>query len=175
MTRLRPLPPDCLTPAQLEEYERMTRMRKPLPDGSLGGPFDAWLRSPELARMGIRMGNFVSERTVLGKRLVRLALTLTAADYQSKAAWLQARSAFEHGTSELAHGDIADGRTPADAPEDEQLIYDLCRCLHERQRIPEQLYQRALAAFGEQGIVELVGTLAYHSFVVMTCNAFEIE
>src|SRR6476619_907226 len=110
MTRLRPLPPDCLTPAQLEEYERMTRMRKPLLDGRLGGPFDAWLRSPELARMGIRMGNFVAERTVLGKRLVRLPITLTAAHFHSDTEWLHARSAFDHGVAEATLDDILHGR-----------------------------------------------------------------
>lgn len=37
------------------------------------------------------------------------------------------------------------------------------------------LYREGLAAFGERGMVELVGIIGYYTFVAMILNAFEMR
>ncbi len=37
------------------------------------------------------------------------------------------------------------------------------------------IYENAVACFGEQGVVELIATIGYYTMVSMTLNAFEIE
>ena len=175
MTRLKPLPQDTLTPAQLEAFERISRLRKPRADGMFGGPLDAWMRSPEVARLAMRFGDFVWERTVLGRRLVEFAITVTAWCWRSNVEWGHSRRAIEYGVSEATIEDILHGRRPSNAPDDEQLVYDISRTMHETHRLPDELYARGVAAFGEQGVLDLMATIGYYSFVAMTLSAFRIE
>lgn len=175
MSRLNPLAFDTLTPAQVEAHERFTRLRQARADGTFGGPFDAWMRSPEVAKLAMRFGNFVWERTVIGRRLVELAICITAVHYRSNVEWGHSRRALEYGVSEATIEDVLHGRRPQNAPDDEKLVYDMARSMHESQRLSDELYQRGVEAFGEQGVVDLMATIGYYSFVAMTLKAFKIE
>jgi 4-carboxymuconolactone decarboxylase len=175
MSRLTKLLPEQHTKEQQEQHERMLRFVKPRPDGSMGGPFDAWLRSPEVAKLAMRFGNFVWERTVLGRRLVEFAISITAAFYRSNVEWGHSRRAIELGVSEATIEDVLQGRRPEKAPEDELLVYDVCRSMHQTHRVSDELYQRAVEKFGERGMVDLMATIGYYSFVAMTLCAFKIE
>jgi 4-carboxymuconolactone decarboxylase len=176
MTRLSTLAMETLTPQQREEHERISRFRKPRPDGSFGGPFDAWMRSPEVARLAMRFGNFVWERTVLGRRLVEFAIAVTAVCWRSNVEWMgHSKRAIEYGVSEATIADVLQGRRPEGAAPDERLVYEICRAMHETHRLSDELYQRGLDEFGEQGIVELMATIGYYAFVAMTLSAFRIE
>jgi 4-carboxymuconolactone decarboxylase len=175
MSRLTKLTPDQYDKDQQEQYERMLRFVKLRPDGSLGGPFDAWMRSPEVAKLAMRFGNFVWERTVLGRRLVELAISITAAFWRSNVEWGHSRRAIELGVSEATINDVLHGRRPESAPEDELLVYDVCRSMHQTHRLSDELYERAVAKFGERGIADLMATIGYYSFVAMTLSAFKIE
>jgi 4-carboxymuconolactone decarboxylase len=176
MTRLKPLSRDALTPAQREAFERISRTRKLREDGYFGGPFDAWMRSPEVARLAMRFGNFVWERTVLGRRLVEFAICVTAVCWRSNVEWAgHSKRAMEHGVSEATLGDVLAGRLPEGAPEDERLVYEMSRAMHDTHRLPDDLYRRGVDAFGEQGVVDLMATIGYYAFVAMTLSAFKIQ
>jgi 4-carboxymuconolactone decarboxylase len=41
--------------------------------------------------------------------------------------------------------------------------------------VPDTIYRAAVAAIGEQGVVELVGVLGYYTLISMTLNAFAIR
>jgi len=47
--------------------------------------------------------------------------------------------------------------------------------LHETHQLPLGLYQRVVSSFGERGLVEIIATIGYYTFVSMTLNAFEVE
>ncbi len=55
--------------------------------------------------------------------------------------------------------------------EDEALVYDFCLQLHQQQRVDDATYAAALAAFGEQGVVDLMGINGYYTFLAMVMNA----
>jgi hypothetical protein len=63
-SRLKPKPFTELTPQQQEQYERIKRARPPRADGQFGGPFDPWIRSPEVAQRAMSLGNYIWERTL---------------------------------------------------------------------------------------------------------------
>jgi 4-carboxymuconolactone decarboxylase len=176
MSRLTKLDTDKLTPAQQEQFERISNIRAPRPDGFFGGPFDAWLRSPEVAKLALRFGNFVWERTVLGRRLVEFAIAVTAVCWRSNVEWMgHSRRAVELGVSEDTIASVLRGERPVNAPDDELLVYDISRAMHETHRLPDDLYRRGIDKFGEQGITDLMATIGYYSFVAMTLSAFRIE
>ena len=175
MSRLILKSPEELTPEQREQYERIARFRKPGTDGAFGGPFDPWIRSPEVARRAVSWGNFIWERTTLDRRLVELAIIVTARFWQSNVEWVShARMALENGVTQEVIDSVFAERRPEKAPEDELLIYDVCRTLHETHQLPSDLYQRAVGLFGERGLVEIIATIGYYTFVAMTLNAFDV-
>lgn len=175
MSRLTPTRPEDLTPEQRAQHERIARFRRPGPDGQIGGPFDPWIRSPELAQRAVSFGNFIWERTTLDRRIVELAIIVTARFWESNVEWVaHARAARQYGVSDTVIDDVFNLRRPEAAPEDERLTVDICRTLHESHQLPPDLYERAVAAFGEQGLVEMVATIGYYTMVAMTLNTFDV-
>ena len=176
MSRLEPKTRGALDPEQQEQYDRIARMRAPRADETFGGPFDPWVRSPELARRAISFGNFLWERTSLDRRIVELAICVTGRFWRSNVEWVaHSRMALAHGVAQETLDAIMDQKPPLGAPGDELLCYEICMALHEHHELPRPLYERAIARFGERGLVEIVGVIGYYTFVSMTLNAFEVE
>lgn len=174
-SRLQPKPYDELTPAQQAQYDRIKRARSPRPDGQFGGPFDPWIRSPEVAERAMSLGNFIWERTSVGRRIVELAIIVTGRHWRSNVEWVaHARMAKEQGVSDAVIDAVFEQRLPDDAPEDERLTIQVCRALHETQDLPLELYQRAIATWGEQGLMDIIQTIGFYTFVSMTLNTFNI-
>jgi 4-carboxymuconolactone decarboxylase len=175
MSRLTAKRPEELTPAQRERYDEVAKLRPPRPDGQIGGPFDPWLRSPELSRRAMGLGDFIWQRTTLDRRLIELAILVTGRAWRSNVEWVaHVRLALEHGVAQATIDEIFAQRRPENAPEDERLVYDVARAMHETRDLPLDLYQRAVAGFGEQGLVELLAVLGFYTFVSMTLNAFDV-
>lgn len=175
MTRLINKLPDDLTPEQREQYDRISRFRKPSENGAFGGPFDPWIRSPEVAKRAVSWGNFTWERTTLDRRLVELAIIVTGRFWHSNVEWVShCRLALENGVTQELIDSVFTERRPVKAREDELLVYDVCRALHETHQLPLGLYKKAVGLFGERGLVEIISTIGYYTFVCMTLNAFDI-
>ncbi len=175
MSRLSVKKRDELNEAQREQYDRIAGFRGPRPDGTLGGPFDPWVRSPELARRVVGMGNFLWERTSLARRIVELSICVTARFWESNVEWVShARAALEHGVAQQTLDAIMAEQHPGSAPADEQLAYEISSSLHRDHGLPRPLYDRAVETFGEQGLAEIIGVIGYYTMVSMTPKALEI-
>ena len=175
MSRLQKKRPEELTPEQREQFDRIARFRKPDADGQIGGPFDPWIRSPEVAKRAVSLGNFIWERTTLDRRIVELAIIITARHFRSNVEWVaHARMAREQGVSDDVIDAVFARRRPQDAPADELLSYDVVTALHESHDLPLDLYRQAVEAFGEQGLMELIVTIGFYGFVSLTLNAFNV-
>ena len=174
-SRLTPLPVSELTPEQQEAHARIARFREVKPDGQIGGPFDPWIRSPELARRMVSFGNFIWERTTLDRRVVELSICVTARFWRSNVEWVaHARTAKQFGVSDQTLDDVLHLRVPAKAPADEQLAVEVSRAIHETHELPKPLYDRAVTTFGERGLAELIATIGYYTTVSMTLNVFAV-
>jgi 4-carboxymuconolactone decarboxylase len=79
--------------------------------------------------------------------------------------------AVQAGLSRETADAIADGRRPDHLAEDEQVAYDLSLEILRNRRVSEQTYRRAMAAFGEQGVVDLLGLNGYYAFLATVMNA----
>jgi len=66
---------------------------------------------------------------------------------------------------------IADGRRPDDLAPEERIAYDLSLEILRNRRVSEETYHRAVQAFGEQGVVDLLGLTGYYSFLATVMNA----
>jgi 4-carboxymuconolactone decarboxylase len=78
--------------------------------------------------------------------------------------------AIEEGVSPKTTRALMYGQRPTDMAEDEALAYDFIDELHRTHSIRDETYERALAEFGEQGIIDLIGVNAYYSLLAMAAN-----
>ena len=172
MSRLPPKRREELSAEQQEAYDRIGQSRTPRADGSYGGPFDPWIRSPELAVRAIEFGRFLWERTI-PRRLVEVAILVTGRFWRSNVEWVaHVRMALENGVAQSTIDDIWEQRMPAGAPDDERLVYEVAKSLHERHELSSELYRRAVERFGERGLVDIIGVIGFYTMVSMTLNAF---
>jgi 4-carboxymuconolactone decarboxylase len=59
--------------------------------------------------------------------------------------------------------------------ERQRLLHRLATELLNTNRIGDALYKQGIQAYGERGMVELVGIVGYYTLVAMTLNAFEMQ
>ena len=171
MSRL-PLPEDSeLNARQLEVLDDVRNG----PRGGVRGPFGAWIRSPELASLAQQLGAHVRFGSCLNGRVRELAICMTAASIRAQYEWFaHARIAKEEGVSDATLEAVRNGRTPDDLPEDEAAAYAFVYELLTTKRVTDETFQRAAAAFGEEGAVELVGAVGYYTLVGLTLNVAEV-
>ncbi|MEW6187011.1 MAG: carboxymuconolactone decarboxylase family protein [Thermodesulfobacteriota bacterium] len=176
MSRLINKKTEEMTPEEFEQYKRVGKFRKPRQDGSYGGPYDPWIRSPELAKRAVSFGTFIWNRTTLERRLVELAIIITGRFWEANVEWVShSRMALEYGVKQEVIDAVFEKRRPEMGPEDERVVYDVCQALHETHQLPIDIYQKAVGLFGERGLVEIIATIGYYTMVAMTLNAFDVD
>ena len=136
-----------------------------------GGPFNVWLRSPELGDRLQQVGAFIRYDSSLGLRLNELAILITARFWTSQYEWFaHYPMAMRAGLAPQIADELARGLRPTTMKEDETAVYDFCMQLHREKQVDDATYGRALALFGEQGVVDLIGVCGYYTAVSMTLN-----
>lgn len=166
--RLGPLPFAAMSAAQQVAAQAVIDG----PRGALYGPFVPLIRSPELMTAAQRMGEYLRYRSAIGTRLTELAILVTARHWNQPVEWaIHAPLARQFGIAETVISAIAERTRPATLAQDEALVYEFCIQLHQQQRVDDATYAAALAAFGEHGVVDLMGINGYYTFLAMVMNA----
>lgn len=169
--RLENLSEDELSPRQRELATRIAGRR-----GQVRGPFLVWLRSPELCDKVEALGAFVRFESSLEPRLRELILLIAARHWDAQYSWnAHVDRAVEAGIGRGALDALAQRRAPAFARRDERAVYAFCTELLERHFVSDQTFAEAGELFGEQGMVDIVGTLGNFSMLGMCLNAFEVD
>jgi 4-carboxymuconolactone decarboxylase len=140
-----------------------------------GGPFNAWLRSPELGMRMQAVGEQVRFKTSIPNRLNELAILITAREWTSQYEWYAHHAlAMKAGLDPKIAEAVADGKRPENMKEDEAAVYDFCIELHRTKKVDDANFKRVKALFGEQGVIDLVGVSGYYSLVSMTLNVAQV-
>jgi 4-carboxymuconolactone decarboxylase len=135
------------------------------------GPFAMMLRSPEVMLRAAAMGDYLRFRNVLPRRVSEMVILIAAREWTQQFEWTyHYKYAMEAGLDRAIADAIADGRRPAVMAEDEAAAYDFSIELHHRKSVSDTTYARALALFGERGVIDLVGISGYYSFLAMMMN-----
>jgi 4-carboxymuconolactone decarboxylase len=166
--RLPPIPPERWTNAQRREAEAMIAG----PRGAVVAPFVPLLRSPELAGHVQRLGAHVRFRSSIGVRLTELAVLVTASEWGQSVEWaIHAPIAEREGVPRALIDALACRERPAAMADDEAVVYEVCMQLHRERKIDDATWARAIALFGEQGVVDLVAVNGYYALLAMVMNA----
>jgi 4-carboxymuconolactone decarboxylase len=166
--RLPPIAPQDWTEAQREEAQALIAG----PRGAVLAPFVPLMRSPELMGHVQRIGEYLRYRSAIGVRLTELAILVTAAEWQQPVEWaIHAPIAEREGISPDTITALSRRERPARLADDEAAVYEVCTELHRERRVRDATWARAVALFGEQGIVDLIAVNGYYALLAMVMNA----
>ena len=170
MGRLPDIDAAKLSPEQRAIYDRLMRER-----GHMRGPFAVWLRNAELCDSTLKLQEMFALRVKLERRLLELMILVAARLATAQYAWfIHEPHALKFGISPEIVQAIRERRTPEFTREDERLVYDITMELNTTRALSEASYERGMAMFGEQVMVELVSAIGFYAMVAMTLNAFAV-
>lgn len=145
------------------------------PRGRLIGPFNAWLRSPELGNRLQKVGEYIRFTSSLPTRLNELAILIVARSWTSQFEWwAHAKFALDAGLDPQVVADIAAGQRPAAMRDDEAVVYDFATELRREKRVSDATYAAMRGRFGEQAIIDVIVAMGYYDIVSMTLNVAEV-
>ena len=166
--RMPPIPADQLSDAQKKAAQIFAEGR----GYALRGPFVPLLRSPEVMLRAKAMGDYLRFKSVLGSRLNEMVILITAREWTQNYEWnAHHPAALKAGLRREIADAIADGSRPAGMAEDEEIAYDMATEILRLKRVSEPTYRRAVAKFGEQGVIDLLGVVGYYNFLAIVMNA----
>ncbi len=162
--------PDGLSP----EQQRVLASVVSGPRGRIQGPLMAALHNPALAEKWSELGAMLRYTTCLPPRLSELAILVTARAWDAQLEWhIHERIAREAGVDAVIVEAIRNGKRPADADAEALEIHDYVAELQSTKRVSQAVYDKVLARWGVNGVVELTALTGYYSMVAMTLNAHE--
>lgn len=164
--RMPPIPADKLTEAQKKATAEFTAVR-----GNLGGPWAVLLRSPEVVNRARALSDHLRFNSTLPPRLSEFVILITARQWAQQYEWnAHYTLALKGGLNPEIAKAVAEGRRPQHMAEDEEAAYDFCIELHRNHSVSDATYARAVAKFGEQGIVDMIGLNGWYTLVAMVLN-----
>ena len=144
-------------------------------DGSLAGPFGAFVLRPEIGQHLIEVGAVVRFASKLSDRLKELAITAVGARWKSEFEfWAHSQLALAAGVEQPIIDALAAGETPPLDDAADRAVYDYTMALAEHGKVPQPVYDAAESAIGAQGVVDLTHTIGYYSHISFILNAFDV-
>jgi 4-carboxymuconolactone decarboxylase len=169
--RFAEIPLDKMTPAQRTVAEAIMSG----PRGRMSGPFNAWLRSPELADRLQKVGEYVRFNTSLDKRLNEMAIIMTAQYWGSQYEWYaHAPLAIKAGLDPETIAALGAGKKPEKMKDDEAIVWEFTTQLRRDHGVDDAIYAKAVDKFGEPGVMDLVAVNGYYDVVSMTLNVAHV-
>lgn len=165
--RFKPLTWETMTPAQTQMVESVMSGKR----GSMQGPYNVLLRSPELGNLAQQFGAHTRFNSSLPLALNELAILLVARFWTCQFVWwAHRRIAIDAGLDQGLIEAIAQGMAPHGVHQDAAVVYDFCHALLQTRRVSDAQHAGVVALFGEAGVVDLMGTMSYYTLVSMSLN-----
>ena len=185
--RMPKIPMEKLTPAQqtaieqrrTDQQARSEACRDPKTDPAkctaeyydIHGPMVALLRSPNVMVAVNSMGNYLEFKTALPPKIRELVILLVAREWTQQYVWnSHYKSATNQSLSPEIVKAVGDGRRPRGMSDQEESAFEFCDELHKNRSVSDATYARALANFGEQGIIDMISTDGFYSLLSMVMN-----
>jgi 4-carboxymuconolactone decarboxylase len=141
----------------------------------VGGPYEAWLHRPELARRASRLGDYSRYDADVPRDLAEFAILIAGrhwdASYEFSA---HAPIARADGLPEGVIKALRTGDRPVFADRRTETIYDLLTEYYATHRVSDATYRAATEELGEELLVDLVAIAGYYGLVCMTLNVFQV-
>jgi 4-carboxymuconolactone decarboxylase len=166
--RMPPIAPEKMTEAQKNAAAEFKDARKAEP---VAPPWSVIMRVPDLLIPSLKMRLHNQTNSALSAKLTEFAILIAARNWTSNFEWTAHHTAAATaGLSPAIIAAVADGRRPERMAEDEEIVYNFCDELLHNQSVSDSTYARALAKFGEPGIVEAASLVGYYTYLSMIMN-----
>jgi 4-carboxymuconolactone decarboxylase len=159
-------------------YEQMTPEQKTMTDhvlagerGSMNGPYNVFLRSPEMGDLAQKYGSYTRFHSSIPNKLNEFAILITGRFWNSQYEWYaHHKYALEAGLSPAVIDAVATGKRPASMQPDEEVVYNFCTELLNTRQVSDATFKAAADKLGERGVVDLIGVMGYYHLVSMLLN-----
>ena len=183
--RLPLLKPDALSPAQKKTYDTVNTKMVPWAeksgfkaknnDGTLVGPFNGILLSPEITDAFLALQAAEQEHTTLTERVRQIVILTVGAvwqcDYERYAHKAVARKA---GLPVEAIESLAEGTPAVDLTPGERLAQRFTRQITAERKVDDDLYAETEATFGARGIIDLLYLAGCYDTISSLLNTFRV-
>ena len=103
-----------------------------------------------------------------------MAILITAREWTAQYEWFAHYPlALKGGLDVKVATAIANGKRPDGMKPDETALYDLATELYRNKKVSNATYKAAFDAFGERGIMDVIGIIGYYDLVSMTLITME--
>jgi 4-carboxymuconolactone decarboxylase len=165
--RFRPLTASELNPEQKTLVEHLLSGER----GTLSGPFNVLLRSPEMGDLAQNLGTYIRFRTTVPRKLNEFAILITARALNVQYEWAaHHKYALQAGLSPATIDAVAVGKKPPAMQPDEEVVYNFTKELVDNKQVSDATFHAAVDKFGERTVVDLIGVIGYYHFVSMMLN-----
>jgi|SRR5215471_12862867 len=140
-----------------------------------GPPWSVLLRVPDQVVPALQIRLHYLNKSVLAPRLTEFAILTAARKWTNNWEWnAHSTAATAAGLSADIMAAVADGRRPERMTDEESIVYDVSMELQNNQSVSDATYARAVAKFGEPGVVELASIQGYYAYLAMVMNVARI-
>lgn len=160
------------------KYGQLTPEQRMLADdvlggdrGSMNGPYNVLLRSPEMGDLAQKYGAYTRFHSSLPHKINEFAILITARFWNSQYVWYSHHKyALQAGLRPAVIESLAAGNRPTSMQPDEQIVYDFCNELLKSKQVSDRTFSAAVDNLGERGVVDLIGVVGYYHLVSMLLN-----
>ncbi len=171
MARVDPLPLDQLTAEQRALYDSIATTGR----SAARGPFSVLLRSPEVAEKFSDLVTFFHSETGMKMALKELAILTIARLHTAQYEWhAHEKRALDAGVPEAAVEALRRGETPAFDDPEQALVHALTTEIIETRNLSDETYARAIAAWGEDPVIELMSQIATYVAIALFLVVFQV-
>ena len=165
--RFKPLTYGELTPEQKTLVEHLLSGER----GTLNGPFNVMLRSPEMGDLAQKFGAYIRFHTTVPTKLNEFAILITARALNVQYEWIaHHKYALQAGLSPAVIDAVAAGKRPQSMQPDEEIVYNFTTELVNTKQVSDSTFHAAVDKFGERTVVDLIGVIGYYHFVSFMLN-----
>ncbi len=163
---------DEMTPEQQAGY----RLLVDGPRGRLPGPYRVWVHNPSLVHAISPVGNhFTPGQSSLSEREREITVLVICSQWNSVFPTnAHERRGKEVGLSPSVVEALVSGRVPDLTDAREVAVYDTALALASGRPIPQDLYDRALAALGHESVTDMIALMGYYTSVSLTMNFYAV-
>ena len=143
-------------------------------DGAVGagGPslWSVYVHLPEILGPIRELHEQAHVNPRISQKLVHFIIMITARYWANDIWTAHEEDSIREGLGRETVKALAEGRHPDHMPEDEDIVYDFCTELLENKRVSDATYARAVAKFGEEGVVQATVIEGLYTYMSMAVN-----
>ncbi len=175
--RLSAIPDDKMTDPLRKALAEYKAVR---PDGIVdrngavgaGGPslWSVYVHLPEILGPIRELHEQAHVNPRISQKLVHFIIMITARYWTNDIWTAHEEDSIREGLSPDTVKALAEGRHPDHMAEDEEIVYDFCTELLENKRVSDATYSRAVAKFGEEGVVQTTVIEGLYTYLSLAVN-----